>query len=110
MFGGVGDQVGGAVRQPGAPVQVVNDARSGVSVDDLPRQVDLAIAQQPDLVTVLIGANDICRATVGDMTSASSYSDTVQTPPNSSVAQDRSSCMRNASTKNAADTAYSLPQ
>jgi lysophospholipase L1-like esterase len=65
-------------RLTGAPVKVVNDARSGVSVDDLPRQVDLAIAQQPDLVTVLIGGNDICRATVGDMTSASSYSDTVQ--------------------------------
>ena len=61
-------------RATGAPVKVVNDARSGVSVDDLPRQVDLAIAQQPDLVTVLIGANDICRATIGDMTSASAYS------------------------------------
>ena len=63
----------------GAPVTVHNDARSGVSVDDLPRQVDLAIAQHPDLVTVLIGGNDICKATVADMTSARAYSDVVET-------------------------------
>ncbi|HEV7623360.1 MAG TPA: GDSL-type esterase/lipase family protein, partial [Amnibacterium sp.] len=61
----------------GAPVAVHNDARSGVSVGDLPRQVDLAIAQQPDLVTVLIGGNDVCRAKVGDMTSAQTFSDVV---------------------------------
>ena len=61
----------------GAPVTVHNDARSGVSVDDLSRQVDLAIAQRPDIVTVLIGANDICRATVADMTSPRTYSDVV---------------------------------
>lgn len=59
--------------QTGAPVTVHNDARSGVSVDDLPRQVDLAIAQQPDIVTVLIGANDVCRARVSEMTSAKQY-------------------------------------
>jgi lysophospholipase L1-like esterase len=61
----------------GTPVTVHNDARSGVSVDDLSRQVDLAIAQRPDIVTVLIGANDICRATVADMTSPRTYSDVV---------------------------------
>ena len=61
----------------GAPVTVHNDARSGVPVDDLPRQVDLAIAQQPGRVTVLIGANDICTASVADMTSAQTYSDVV---------------------------------
>lgn len=63
----------------GAPVTVHNDARSGVSVDDLPRQVDLAIAQQPDLVTVLIGGNDVCRPKVADMTSAAHYGDVVDT-------------------------------
>ncbi|MCU1474295.1 GDSL-type esterase/lipase family protein [Amnibacterium sp.] len=60
--------------QTGAPVTVHDDARSGVSVGDLPRQVDLAIAQQPDIVTVLIGGNDVCRARVADMTSAQTYS------------------------------------
>ncbi|HEY0374913.1 MAG TPA: GDSL-type esterase/lipase family protein, partial [Amnibacterium sp.] len=63
--------------QTGAPVTVHNDARSGVSVRDLPRQVDLAIAQQPDLVTVLVGGNDVCRARIADMTSAQTYSDVV---------------------------------
>jgi lysophospholipase L1-like esterase len=72
------DSIAARVRaRTGAPVAVHNDARSGVSVDDLPRQVDLAIAQQPDLVTVLIGSNDVCRATVGEMTSAKTYADVV---------------------------------
>ena len=57
----------------------------GVGVEDLPRQVDLAIAQQPDLVTVLIGGNDICRATVADMTSASSYGGIVESAAHPAV-------------------------
>jgi lysophospholipase L1-like esterase len=61
----------------GAPVTSYNDARSGVRVEDLARQVDLAIAQQPDLVTVLVGGNDICRATPAEMTSAEAYTSTV---------------------------------
>jgi lysophospholipase L1-like esterase len=63
--------------QTGAKVTVHGDARAGASVDDLPRQVDLAIAQRPTLVTLLIGGNDVCRATVPDMTPAATFGDTV---------------------------------
>jgi lysophospholipase L1-like esterase len=64
-------------QQTGGRVVTRNNAESGVSVDDLPRQVDLAIDQQPDLVTVLIGANDVCRTELAAMTPAGVYSRTV---------------------------------
>ena len=62
-----------AAEQDGKRPVVHDDARSGAAVADLDRQVTLAIGQRPDLVTVLIGANDVCRPTLDDMTSAADY-------------------------------------
>lgn len=70
----VATRVGAAV---GGPVRVQNLAKSGSTVADLSRQVNLAIATNPDLLTVLIGANDVCRATVDDMTSTADYTEAV---------------------------------
>lgn len=70
----VATRIGEAV---GGPVRVQNLAKSGSTVADLSRQVSLAITTRPDLLTVLIGANDVCRATVDDMTSTADYTDAV---------------------------------
>jgi lysophospholipase L1-like esterase len=59
------------------PVTVKNVAKSGATVSDLAAQVPKAAAANPDLVTVLIGANDVCRASVDDMTSTEEYASTV---------------------------------
>ncbi|MEU9122352.1 SGNH/GDSL hydrolase family protein [Streptomyces sp. NPDC048506] len=45
-----------------------NLARTGALMSDLPGQVAAAVRRKPALVTVLIGANDACRRTVGAMT------------------------------------------
>lgn len=52
---------------------VHNFARSGASVADLPRQADLAVEANADLVLVLVGANDVCRASVEEMTSVDEF-------------------------------------
>jgi lysophospholipase L1-like esterase len=62
-----------AAEQDGKRPAVHNDARSGATVADLDRQVTLAVAQGPDLVTLLIGANDICKPSLEAMTSATDY-------------------------------------
>ncbi|MEW2580313.1 SGNH/GDSL hydrolase family protein [Streptomyces syringium] len=45
-----------------------NYARTGARMADLPAQMRSAIARKPQLVTVLLGANDACRKNVADMT------------------------------------------
>ncbi|GGW27259.1 lipoprotein [Streptomyces xantholiticus] len=45
-----------------------NLARSGADAADLPEQMARAAAHDPELVTVMIGANDACADTVGRMT------------------------------------------
>jgi lysophospholipase L1-like esterase len=45
-----------------------NLAVSGARMAALPNQVTAATAHHPDLVTVLMGANDACRSTAGAMT------------------------------------------
>ncbi|RKS84306.1 lysophospholipase L1-like esterase [Motilibacter peucedani] len=50
-----------------------DDARSGALVADLPRQAQLAVSQRADAVTVLVGANDACRSSVGAMTPVSQF-------------------------------------
>lgn len=45
-----------------------NLAVSGATVSDLPAQMTRAAGREPELVTVLIGANDACRPSVGTMT------------------------------------------
>ncbi|MFD7105843.1 SGNH/GDSL hydrolase family protein [Streptomyces celluloflavus] len=50
-----------------------NYARTGALMSDLPGQVAQATARRPALVTVLIGANDACRSSVGAMTPAADF-------------------------------------
>lgn len=53
----------------GAPLSsVANLARSGASVDELAGQARTAVAAGADYVTILIGANDICRPEESQMT------------------------------------------
>lgn len=50
-----------------------NFARSGAQVADLPVQTGEAIARRPDLVTVLIGANDACTDSAAGMTPVADF-------------------------------------
>jgi lysophospholipase L1-like esterase len=55
------------------PVTVRSFARSGAAVDDLRRQVTSTVATHPDLITLLIGANDVCRSSLDEMTPTATY-------------------------------------
>jgi lysophospholipase L1-like esterase len=50
-----------------------NLAVPGARVADLADQVGRAVGLRPDYVTILIGANDACRPTIGDMTSKAKF-------------------------------------
>ncbi|MGD3106324.1 SGNH/GDSL hydrolase family protein [Streptomyces sp. YGL11-2] len=50
-----------------------NYARTGALMSDLPEQITEAAARRPELVTVLIGANDACRSDVRAMTSPDAF-------------------------------------
>ncbi|MFE6778469.1 SGNH/GDSL hydrolase family protein [Streptomyces sp. NPDC057676] len=50
-----------------------NYAKTGAVVADLPAQLRSATAQRPELVTVMIGANDACQDTVAQMTPAADF-------------------------------------
>ncbi|MFP1627300.1 GDSL-type esterase/lipase family protein [Streptomyces sp. 5K101] len=52
----------------GAAARSWNHARSGADVADLPAQMARAAAHKPELVTVMVGANDACADTVERMT------------------------------------------
>ncbi|WP_319054005.1 SGNH/GDSL hydrolase family protein [Streptomyces europaeiscabiei] len=52
----------------GAAQRSWNYAVTGARMADLPSQVARAVPRKPELVTVMIGANDACRATADDMT------------------------------------------
>ncbi|MGW1075505.1 SGNH/GDSL hydrolase family protein [Streptomyces sp. NPDC002537] len=50
-----------------------NHAKTGARMSDLPGQMQAAVADKPQLVTVLVGANDACRADVDAMTPVDSF-------------------------------------
>lgn len=50
-----------------------NYAKTGAVMADLSGQVQSAVARRPELVTVLIGANDACRDSVDDMTPTAAF-------------------------------------
>lgn len=66
-------------RNPDIEGRAFNDARSGATVADLDRQAQLAVGQQVDYVTILIGANDACAPTEEDMTPVSEFGDQLRT-------------------------------
>jgi lysophospholipase L1-like esterase len=50
-----------------------NHAVSGARMADLPAQIARAVRHRPELVTVLVGANDACRSTPAAMTSVEAF-------------------------------------
>ena len=50
-----------------------NRSVSGAKMADLNGQIQNVVALQPDYLTVLIGGNDLCTNTVGEMTSVTSF-------------------------------------
>ncbi|NGO09836.1 SGNH/GDSL hydrolase family protein [Streptomyces sp. HC44] len=57
----------------GAAQRSWNYAATGSRMADLPAQMARAVTRKPELVTVMAGANDACRATAADMTSVSDF-------------------------------------
>ncbi|BBC36753.1 GDSL-like protein [Streptomyces graminofaciens] len=57
----------------GAAERSWNYAVTGARMADLPSQMARAAARAPELVTVMIGANDACRATAADMTPVADF-------------------------------------
>ncbi|NWF30974.1 SGNH/GDSL hydrolase family protein [Streptomyces sp. PKU-EA00015] len=57
----------------GAAARSWNHARSGADVADLPAQMALAAAHKPELVTVMVGANDACADTMERMTPVETF-------------------------------------
>jgi lysophospholipase L1-like esterase len=53
---------------PGFADDAYNDAETGAKMADLPAQAALAVAQQARVVTILMGANDVCTRSVSSMT------------------------------------------
>jgi lysophospholipase L1-like esterase len=66
-----------ATRLIGAPAvragRAWNHARTGAEVAELPAQMTLAAANRPELVTVMIGANDACADNTGQMTPVADF-------------------------------------
>lgn len=54
-----------------------NLAENGATVADLPGQAREAVAHEPELVTILVGANDACAADVSSMTSVQRFEEDV---------------------------------
>ncbi|QFQ96929.1 SGNH/GDSL hydrolase family protein [Streptomyces phaeolivaceus] len=57
----------------GAAGRSWNYAVTGARMADLPSQVARAVTRKPELVTVMVGANDACRATAADMTPVADF-------------------------------------
>ncbi|MFF2994560.1 SGNH/GDSL hydrolase family protein [Streptomyces sp. NPDC057950] len=57
----------------GAAERSWNYAVTGARVADLPEQMARAVAEKPELVTVMVGANDACRSSVSAMTSVARF-------------------------------------
>ncbi|MWV47730.1 SGNH/GDSL hydrolase family protein [Rathayibacter sp. VKM Ac-2803] len=63
----------------GAVPTIENVAAKGATSAELPRQAEKAVAVSPDLVTVLIGANDVCRKNSSDITTPDAFRTSVTT-------------------------------
>ncbi|MER7815552.1 SGNH/GDSL hydrolase family protein [Streptomyces sp. NPDC096153] len=58
-----------------APRRAWNHARSGARMADLPAQMTAAADRGPELVTVMVGANDACRDTPAQMTPVAEFTE-----------------------------------
>ena len=59
--------------QPRLAGHAYNDSRTGARMADLDRQLALAASQHVEYVTVLIGANDVCRGSLAEMTPTATF-------------------------------------
>ncbi|MBT2492790.1 SGNH/GDSL hydrolase family protein [Streptomyces sp. ISL-96] len=59
--------------EAGAVGRTWNHAKSGARIAELPEQMTRAVADKPELVTVMVGANDACRDDVSHMTSVADF-------------------------------------
>ena len=59
-----------------------NDAAGGARMINLPGQMQKAVAQRVQYVTVLMGGNDLCTASVGTMTSVATFRSQLTTAMN----------------------------
>ncbi|MFE9603378.1 SGNH/GDSL hydrolase family protein [Streptomyces hokutonensis] len=57
----------------GAAERSWNYAETGARMADLPGQITQAVARKPQLVTVMVGANDACRSSASAMTSVADF-------------------------------------
>ncbi|MFE3324918.1 GDSL-type esterase/lipase family protein [Streptomyces sp. NPDC059176] len=57
----------------GATRRAWNHARSGARMSELPAQMTAAAARRPELVTVMVGANDACRDSPARMTPVADF-------------------------------------
>ncbi|MEU6367100.1 SGNH/GDSL hydrolase family protein [Streptomyces sp. NPDC046931] len=62
----------------GAAQRSWNYAVTGARMADLPGQIAQAVPRKPELVTVMVGANDACRSTVSAMTSVAGFREQFQ--------------------------------
>ena len=62
-----------AALAPSSKLTAYNDARSGARMSDLNRQMTVAVTQNAQYVTVLMGANDVCTSSEGSMTSVATF-------------------------------------
>jgi hypothetical protein len=60
-------------RNPGIREHLHNDAVSGAKMGELTSQVNNAVSQRVEYVTVELGANDVCTSEEGTMTTVASY-------------------------------------
>jgi lysophospholipase L1-like esterase len=58
---------------PAIKGHAANLAVPGATASDLPGQAASAVAQRPEYVTILIGANDACRPTIDQMTTKADF-------------------------------------
>jgi len=56
-----------------------NDAKTGAKMVDLQSQTTTAVSQKPSIVTILMGANDVCTSSVSTMTPTSTLGDQLRT-------------------------------
>jgi lysophospholipase L1-like esterase len=73
---------------PGRNPVAFNDAVSGARASGLNSQAQVAAAQDPDYVTIEIGANDACRATIGAQTPTGDFKSQVKSALDTLVTDD----------------------
>jgi PKD repeat protein len=71
---------------PAIAGRVNNDSVSGAHMVDLDGQMRVVVGQQPDYLTVLVGGNDLCTDTVGQMTSVADFTTQFTTAMNTLAA------------------------